>query len=336
VALGALAFDPAAPGHLVVPRRIIGRRDDVGWVTTIEATGTSGGPAGPAPGPGEFGASPDRFVLESSMPHEDWKDVVARAVEVMSSSELEKVVLARRIDITANRPFVISEVLGRLAALYPSCMVYSIEGFIGASPELLLRRTGDAVESHPLAGTVARSGDAHSDELLVAGLMASPKTRHEHQVVVDAVQTILATVCSELAVPAQPSVLGLRNVSHLATHITGRLNGSANGRSGSPSALDLVARLHPTPAVGGNPTDAAVRYLQEVEKFDRGRYAGPVGWLDARGDGAWAIGIRCAEVEGARARIYAGNGMVVGSDPEDELAETQLKLQALLAALVRP
>jgi menaquinone-specific isochorismate synthase len=273
------------------------------------------------------------------MPHEDWKDVVARAVEVMTTGELEKVVLARRIDITANRPFVISEVLGRLAALYPSCMVYSVEGFIGASPELLLRRTGDAVESHPLAGTVARSGDAHSDELLVAGLMASPKIRHEHQVVVDAVRTILAEVCAELEVPARPSVLGLRNVSHLATHITGRLNGSTDGRSarpGSPSALELVARLHPTPAVGGNPTDTAIRYLQEVEKFDRGRYAGPVGWLDARGDGAWAVGIRCAEVEGARARIYAGNGMVVGSDPDDELAETQLKLQALLAALVRP
>jgi menaquinone-specific isochorismate synthase len=279
-------------------------------------------------------ASPDRFVLESSMPHEDWKDVVARAVEVMNTGALKKVVLARRIDITANRPFVISEVLGRLAALYPSCMVYSIEGFIGASPELLLRRTGDLLESHPLAGTAARSGDAHSDELLVAGLMASPKTRHEHQVVVDAVRATLAAVCDELVVPDQPSVLGLRNVSHLATHITGRLNGA--GRSGRPSALDLVARLHPTPAVGGTPTDAAVRYLQEVEKFDRGRYAGPVGWIDARGDGAWAIGIRCAEVEGARARIYAGNGMVVGSDPDDELAETQLKLQALLAALVRP
>ena len=139
-------------------------------------------------------------------------------------------------------------------------------------------------------------------------------------------------MCAELDVPDQPSVLGLRNVSHLATHITGRLD----GRATPESALELVARVHPTPAVGGDPTEAAVRYLQEVEGFDRGRYAGPVGWVDARGDGAWAIGIRCAEVEGARARIFAGNGVVAGSDPADELAETQLKLQALLAALVRP
>jgi menaquinone-specific isochorismate synthase len=209
-------------------------------------------------------------------------------------------------------------------------MVFSVEGFLGASPELLIRLSGDVVESHPLAGTVARSGDVHGDEALVARLMGSPKARHEHRVVVDVIASALETLCAELNVPDQPSVLGLRNVSHLATHITGRL------KPGGPSALELVAGIHPTPAVGGNPTDAAVRYLQKVEGFDRGGYAGPVGWVDARGDGAWAIGIRSADVSGADARIYAGNGIVAGSDPADELAETQLKLQALLAALVRP
>jgi menaquinone-specific isochorismate synthase len=210
-------------------------------------------------------------------------------------------------------------------------MVSSVDGFIGASPELLIARTGDRVISHPLAGTVARSGDAHSDEALVAGLMASGKARAEHRVVIDVLRSALAPVCVELDVPEEPSVMSLRNVSHLATRITGRLAPAT-----PETALELVARIHPTPAVGGDPTPTALRYLVEVEGFERGRYAGPVGWVDARGDGAWAVGIRCAEVDGAHARIFAGNGVVAGSDPADELTETQLKLQALLAALVRP
>ncbi len=351
VAMGALPFDSFAAGELVVPRRVVGRAGDTGWVTTIEpahagagvwaaaardarsphagsppAASTNGGhrrPAAPEP--------PDHFTLTSSMPHVEWKAVVAGAVDVLRAGSLRKVVLARRVDISANRPFVLPDVLSRLAALYPSCMIFSINGFVGASPELLIRRTGSHVETHPLAGTVARSGDAHADQALVAGLMESPKARHEHQVVVDFLRDALAPVCSKLEIPARPSVLGLRNVSHLATHITGRLIDRE-----PPTALELVAAVHPTPAVGGTPTAAAVRYLRDVEGFDRGRYAGPVGWVDARGDGAWAIGIRSAEITGARARIYAGNGVVAGSDPAEELAETQLKLQALLAALVRP
>jgi menaquinone-specific isochorismate synthase len=336
VAIGALPFDRGAPASLVVPQRLVGRAGDKGWVTTVRAVERSGGAAGAgvaagaAAGPGE---SPDYFSMSSPLSHREWKAVVARAVAVLDAGELEKVVLARRIDINANRDFVIPEVLERLVALYPSCMVFHVDGFLGASPELLINRTGDRVESHPLAGTVARSGDAHTDEALVAGLMASRKTRHEHAVVIKAVADTLGAVCDDLTVPDQPSVLGLRNVSHLATRLTGRLAAVGGTR---PSALELVARLHPTPAVGGTPTTEAVRYMEAVEGFDRGRYAGPVGWVDARGDGAWAIGIRCAEVDGPRARIYAGNGIVTGSDPADELAETQLKLQALLAALVRP
>ena len=195
-----------------------------------------------------------------------------------------------------------------------------------------MSRYGPQVASHPLAGTVARSGDVHGDETLVATMMESPKARREHQVVVEAIASALRPLCAELDVPERPSVLGLRNVSHLGTHITGRLR--AGGPA--PTALELVGRIHPTPAVGGTPTGAALRYLQKVEGFDRGRYAGPVGWVDQRGDGCFALGIRCAEMDGPRASIYAGNGIVSGSDPAEELAETQLKLQALLAALVRP
>jgi menaquinone-specific isochorismate synthase len=257
--------------------------------------------------------------------------VVAAAIERIEAQDFDKVVLARRIDISANRPFVVGDVLARLVALYPSCMVFLVEGFLGASPELLIARTGDRVTSHPLAGTVARSGDAHSDEALIAELLASGKARGEHQVVIDVLSRALSPVCADLHVPEKPSVMSLRNVSHLATRINGRLDPST-----PETALELVARVHPTPAVGGNPTAEAIRYLQRVEGFDRGRYAGPVGWVDARGDGEWALGIRSAEVDGAHASIFAGNGVVAGSDPADELTETQLKLQALLAALVRP
>lgn len=335
VVMGALPFDPSAAGHLVIPRRIFGRDGDTGWLTTIEPHD-----AGPEPvvlgheatvaGAAER-EPPDQFRLVSTMSHSEWKDVIAGAAELLERGELAKVVLARRIDIEANRDFVVSDVLERLTALYPSCMVYSVEGFLGASPELLVQRYGADVECHPLAGTVARSGDVHGDEVLVARLMQSDKTRREHRVVVETIAGSLRPICSELNVPEQPSVLGLRNVSHLATHITGCLH-----PGDVPSVLELVARIHPTPAVGGAPTEEAIRYLQKVEGFDRGRYAGPVGWMDGRGDGSFALGIRCAEVDGASARLYAGNGIVAGSDPADELAETQLKLQALLAALVRP
>jgi menaquinone-specific isochorismate synthase len=337
VALGALPFDPAAAGTLVVPRLLVGRDGDRGWVTTVRAEGGETGPRLPGGAPRASAANegpPDEFRLTSSMSHRDWKDTVAEAVSVLRRGDLDKVVLARRIDITANRDFVVSDVLERLAALYPSCMVFSMGGFLGASPELLISRVGDRVESHPLAGTVARSGDLHGDEALIARLMASPKARHEHQVVVDVLRRALEPLCRDLDVPEQPTVLGLRNVSHLGTHITARL--APQGQGPLPSALELVSRLHPTPAVGGTPTAAAIEYLQKAEGFDRGFYAGPVGWVDARGDGAWAVGIRCAEVEGPTARLYAGNGIVAGSDPSEELAETQLKLQALLAALVRP
>ena len=329
VAIGALPFDPAAPGHLVVPERTVVRNGDSAWVTTVHEPGAEPRRQMERSRPGP---PPDEFRLIPTMTQAEWKEVVADAVHVLDRGDLDKVVIARRIDIEANRPFVVSDALERLAALYPSCMLYSIEGFLGASPELLIRRDGDLIESHPLAGTVARSGDTHGDEILVGRLMSSPKIRHEHRVVVDAIREALEPLCSSLDAPSEPSVLGLRNVSHLATHIRGRLKSAAE----RPSVLQLAASIHPTPAVGGIPAADAVSYIQKVEGFDRGHYAGPVGWIDANGDGCLALGIRGAEVNGRTARLFAGNGIVAGSLPADELAETQLKLQALLAALVRP
>ncbi len=345
LAMGALPYDPQRPGHLVVPALVLGRTGDGAWATLAGIGGTP---------PDERQAAeaverrlqtlaashpptvvPDGFELSTTMSHEDWKQLVATTVESIQSGPASKVVLARRVDVVANRPFALHSVLGRLAALYPSCFVFHIEGFVGASPETLVRRHGPDILSHPLAGTVARSGEAAADDALLAALMASPKDRHEHQVVVDHIADALAPLCGTLDVPSSPSVMALRNVSHLGTPITGRLR-PGNPDGDLPDALELAARLQPTPAVGGEPAAAAMAWQEAHEGFDRGLYAGPVGWVDASGDGEWALGLRSASVEGARASLYAGAGIVAGSDPEAELAETQLKLQALLAALVRP
>ena len=185
----------------------------------------------------------------------------------------------------------------------------------------------------PLAGTAARSGDPDSDRKAEAALLASAKERSEHRVVVDAITSALAPVVERLEVPDGPVIRELRNVSHLGTSITGTL---AKRDHDYPSVLELVGLLHPTPAVAGTPVDLALDYLTKLEELDRDRYAGPVGWVDARGDGEWYLAIRSAIVEGSSARLFAGVGIVADSDPAAELAETQLKLQAFLAAAVRP
>lgn len=332
VAFAALPFDPSAPGHLVVPRTLWGRDERGSWVTVV---GPEGSRPGPPPDSRRSDRPPDRFSLVPSMSHDDWEATIVEAVGRIRAGAMDKVVLARRIVVEANRPFLSADILGRLAALYPSCMVFDVEGFIGASPELLIGRRGDALQSHPLAGTVARSGDTAADDALVAGLFASAKERWEHHLVIDTLAAALRPFCETLDVPEHPTVLGLRNVSHLATFISGRLAPDpTTGRL--PTAIEMVAEVHPTPAVAGTPTKAAIAHLQAVEGFDRGRYAGPVGWVDARGDGAFALGIRSAVLDGSRASMYAGVGVVADSEPAAELAETQLKLQALLAAIVRP
>ena len=368
VAIGALPYDPARAGHLAIPRLVVALHHGAAWATRVRPSRSLSSTRSSTfsleqelaqlrdePLGGEL---PDRFELGASLPHADWKKLVSRAVDEMESGALAKVVLARQVEVVANRPFVVQETLARLASLYPSCAVFHVDGFLGASPETLLRRTGNEIESHPLAGTVARSGDPASDEALVAALMSSSKDRHEHQLVVDKIVATLRPLCTTLDVPDAPSVVPLRNVSHLGTAIKGRLlppgAGSSAGTDGhfangsSPSqqprraspalatSLEIAALLQPTPAVGGLPVGAALRWQRDNEGFDRGCYAGPVGWVDSRGDGEWVLGLRSASVSGRRATLYAGNGIVAGSDPDAELAETQLKLQALLAALVRP
>lgn len=331
VAMAALPFDPTEAGTATIPRVVLRRlASGETWLTTIAASG--GEPADPWIDQGASGENvrPDAFTLTPTGTHAGFCERIAEATKAIASGAFEKVVLAREVVVGANRPLVVTDVVRRLRSLYPSCMVFSIHGFVGASPELLVSRRQQQVRSHPLAGTFARSGDPRADADLAAELTASAKDRWEHRLVVDAVAAALAPKCDRLAVPDAPEILLLRNVLHLGTEITGELAAPV------PTALDLVAALHPTPAVAGTPRAAALAYLREAENFDRGRYAGAVGWMDQRGDGDWAIGIRSAELAGDHARLFAGVGIVAGSEPEAELVETQLKLQALLAALVRP
>ena len=325
VAMGALPFRPGTPATLVVPQTVMGRHHDgTAWLTTVGPGPAAVAPLSPSSRP------PDRFTLSASRPHDEWCATVGEAVRAIRAGGLRKVVLAREVLIEANRPILPSHALRRLRALYPSCMLFSVDGFMGASPELLVSRLGAQIASQPMAGTIPRSGDPAVDDRLAAALLRSPKDRLEHRLVVDAVAAGLGPYCTQLDVPAEPSIVPLRNVCHLGTTLTGRLADPA------PSALELALTLHPTPAVAGTPTEPALARIAALEGVDRGRYAGPVGWVGAGGDGEWAVGIRSAEVSGNRARLLAGVGVVGDSDPEAELAETQLKLQALLAAVVRP
>jgi menaquinone-specific isochorismate synthase len=316
VAVGALPFDPDDPGELVVPARVHGTRDGRAWITEI--------------GPGEPDltvaiAPPTRFQVAAPRTRADWRAAVERALAAIAAGELEKVVLAREVVVEADTPFDAREVVHGLVTSQPGSIVYASAGFVGASPELLVRREGDVVESRPVAGTTV----ADSDEALLA-LAASVKDTREHRFVVDGIVDVLAPRCADLHADATPEVAVFGPVAHLATPIRGHL------ASPAPSALDVARLLHPTPAVGGTPRRAALDAIRALEGFDRGRYAGPVGWVDARGDGEWAIALRGAELDGARARLVAGAGIVAGSDPDAEWAETQAKLEPMLRALVRP
>jgi menaquinone-specific isochorismate synthase len=316
IAVGALPFDPDSRGTLVVPARIAGALDGRAWITEI-------GPG--ATDPVVTDAPPTRFSVVAPRSNAEWRDAVERALAAIGRGDLEKVVLAREVLIEADHPFDAAGIVRRLVGQQPGSFVYAVEGFVGASPELLVRRIGAIVESRPVAGTTL----ADSDESLRA-LAASVKDNREHRFVVEDIVAELDGWCEELTVESAPAVAVFGPVAHLATPIRGRL------REPAPSAFTLARHLHPTPAVAGTPHPEALAAIRELEGFDRGRYAGPVGWVDARGDGEWAIALRGAELDGTRARLVAGAGIVAGSDPDSEWAETQAKLEPMLRALVRP
>lgn len=335
VAFGALPFRPDDRSELIVPEVVWGRAEDgTRWVTTIAPRGAAEHPVdepAPTPGTGEV-RPPSRITVEPTRPAGWWCELVASATKAMREAGpdgLRKVVLAREVLVEADRPFDRAALLARLRSAYPGCFLFHVDGFLGASPELLVSRAGDVVRAQPMAGTAPRGGDPAADARLGAGLLASPTYRHEHQITIDMVHDTLLPWCSYLDYEAEPSVVGVANVQHLATLVEGRLSQPA------PSVLELVAALHPTPAVNGWPRAEATAWILAHEGFDRGRYAGAVGWVDATGNGTWAVSIRCADVSGTTARVCAGNGIVADSDPATELSETQAKLQALLGALIR-
>lgn len=325
VAFTALPFQGNA--SLVVPSIVVGKADDgTRWVTTVSASEDE--PPLLADDAALAGAS--SFTVRPGRTPDQWCDAVATAVAAMQRGELEKVVLAREIIVEADAPIDPVEVLRRLRASYPSAFVFAVDGFIGASPELLVSRAGDVVRSHPMAGTTPRTGDPVTDARLAASLLASAKDRAEHQITIDTVLDAVLPFCSYVDSEPEPSIVALANVQHLASMVEGRLSSPA------ASVLQLVEALHPTPAVCGYPRASALEVIARLEGFDRGRYAGTVGWVDRKGNGRFAVSIRCAELAGSRARLFAGNGIVADSDPATELAETRAKLNALLSAMIRP
>jgi menaquinone-specific isochorismate synthase len=336
VAFAALPFRPDPAVDLaIVPEVVWGRHaDGARWVTTIgprgappvdPATSCTPAPAPPRGVPGSVTVAPVRSA-------DWWCELVADATKAMRAAApdgLRKVVLAREVTVESDAPFDRAAILRRLQATFPDCFLFQVDGFLGASPELLVSRASDVVRAQPMAGTAPRGGDPASDARLGAALVASPTYRREHQITIDMVYDALLPWCSYLDYEAEPSVVGVANVQHLATLVEGRLSRP------TPSVLELVGALHPTPAVSGWPRDLATAWIDAHEGFDRGRYAGAVGWVDGSGNGTWAVSIRCADVEGTTARLCAGNGIVADSDPATELAETQAKLQAMLGALTR-
>lgn len=319
VAFGSFGFADTDRSVLVVPRVVVGRRGGHAWVTTV-------GPVSATPAP--LPAQPPVGVRLSADPaaERDWQRAVARATARIRGGELDKVVLAMPADALAEAPVDPRWLLARLAARYPDCWTFHVDGLLGATPELLVRRTGRSVTSRVLAGTIRRGETPAEDDRLARQLATSTKDRAEHELAVTAVRRALGERCRAIDVPGEPAVLGLANVFHLATDIEGRL-------AEDTDALSLAAALHPTPAVAGVPRPAALRLIAELEPAARGRYAGPVGWVDGHGDGEWGIALRCAELDGARLRLFAGCGIVAGSTPDAELAEWRTKLTPIREAL---
>lgn len=328
LAFGSFTFAPDDDRSvLVVPRVVVGRAGDVAWRTTV-----GDGPPPPDPVRSvtsvvDADAARPRSA-GSTVDEVGWLAAVAEAVTEVRRGPLRKVVMARDQLLWARRPFDVAGILDRLAARHPSCFTFLVDAFLGASPELLLEVRGDAVRSEVLAGTVGR-GAGSGDDDAGAGLLASAKDREEHEFAVASVRDVLRDGCVDVDEDAGPHLLRLADVQHLATGLRGRLPGPA----GPLGTMALLGALHPTAAVGGTPRDVALAAIGRLEGLDRARYAAPVGWVDGRGDATWAIALRCAEVTGDRARLFAGAGVVGASLPEDELRETRLKLRAMRDAL---
>lgn len=333
IAFGSFAFSPASPvpSALVVPATVIGRRNGVAWITVcrVADSQTAGSQTAGSPVTGgdaePLGSAVAASFVPGWMSESGYLEAVRGALERISAGEVRKIVLARDLVAAIDPGADLRVPIARLADSYPDTFTFAVDGLIGSSPETLVRAERGTVSARVLAGSTARGADAMSDASAAATLAASRKDVAEHAFAIASVLAALRPRTSALSASVHPFALRLPNLWHLASDVTGAL---ADGSS----ALDLVAALHPTAAVGGEPTDVALEAIGDLESFDRGRYAGPVGWVDGNGDGEWAIALRCAEVSGAEVRAYAGAGIVRGSDPRRELAETALKFRPIVEA----
>lgn len=329
LAVGSFTFDPDSSDErsvLIVPKVIIGRRAGQFWMTKI----STGREDYSLPDLGEPVVRPGGVQLEGgSTSEEDWTRIVDEVVGLIRSGEVSKVVLARDLWASAEDAIDHRYVLARLLQRYPSTWAYHVDGLVGATPELLIRRQGSLATSRVLAGTISVDPDQTDPVTRAADLTRSRKDVAEHEFAVDSVAHALEPFCSAMNVPETPSVLPLPNVLHLATDITGVVDPEA-------SALALAAALHPSAAVCGTPTFLARDVICELEGLDRSRYAGPVGWVDANGDGEWALALRGGQLDRShpeRIQLFAGAGIVADSVPAEELAETHAKFLPMLQAL---
>ena len=322
----SFSFDQQQNSVLVIPEIVLAKKGNKSWVTWI----------GDA-------KQPDFSKLLSTVPsgeitwdtgsisEEKWREQVGYAIKSIKDGRLEKVVLARDQIARSDQPINIRSVLQRLEIDYPSTWLFLVDGLIGATPELLVRLSKSLVTSRVLAGTIQKTGNEDRDLALAASLAKSSKDLEEHEYAVRSVADALEPFCSSTNVPESPFVLHLSNVMHLATDVTGVLNDSAK----QADIFTLIEQLHPTAAVCGTPTDIAKQLISDLEKMNRNRYAAPVGWVDANGDGEIAIALRCGLLleDKKSMRIFAGCGIVAGSDPETEFAESQAKLMPMRTAL---
>lgn len=325
IALASFAFSPssAATSVLIVPSIIVGRTGGQCWVTRV-GVGSLEPLRIPAVRP--FGDEYRLTFGPGALSGEGYSDAVGRAVQSIRDHELSKVVLARDLTAKLPRGADLRRVVGDLALGYPDCWTFAIDGFIGSSPETLVGVTGGAVRARVLAGSAARGTDAATDQDAATALATSTKDLDEHQFAVQSVLESLRPHSPNVMAGEQPFALKLPNLWHLASDVDGDLvDGS--------TSLDLVGALHPTAAVAGTPTAAALSLIHELEPFDRGRYAGPVGWVGANGDGEWAVALRSAQVApDGTVTAYAGAGIVADSVPERELVETRLKFRPIVEA----
>jgi len=326
ILFSSFSFDPNEISVLVIPEILIGQKNGKSWITWIgnvkqpnlEKINT-------APVSGEI------KWQEGSISEQAWQSQVSSAINAIKSNKLEKVVLARDITATSKTEIGVRSLLQRLEIEYPSTWIFLVDGLIGATPELLVRLSKSLVTSRVLAGTIRKTGNEDRDLTLAASLAKSSKDLEEHEYAVRSVADALAPFCSSTNVPEAPFVLHLSNVMHLATDVTGVLNDSAK----QSDIFTLIAQLHPSAAVCGTPAVEAKKLIVELEQMNRQRYAGPVGWIDANNDGEIAIALRCGQLSNDRnsIRIFAGCGIVAGSDPATEFAESQAKLMPMRTAL---